>query len=181
MKKIVIYIAIIILSFVIGLLCRPQHIRESIKRITDTLVIRDTQVVEKPVLVEKTHKESLLVQVRDTVRIKDTVYISLPMESKTYKGDGYMAIVSGYMPSLDKIEVYPKTKVIRESVTQSVIKRNSLALGIEANYIYTPYIPVYLQYSRMVRKNFTVHGRVMYDIPTRLWGIGAGVDVNIGW
>ena len=144
MKKILIYIAIVILSFVIGLLCRPQHIRESIERITDTVVVIDTQVIEKPVLVERTHKESLLIQVRDTVRIKDTVYISLPMESKTYKGDGYMAIVSGYKPSLDRIEVYPKTKVIRESITQTVTKRNRLALGIEANYIYTPYIPVYL-------------------------------------
>lgn len=97
-----------------------EHFRGVTKKVTDSLVVRDTHVIEKPVLVEQTRKETLLVQVHDTIRIKDTLYISLPQETKTYKGEDYCAEVSGYQPSLDRIEVYPKTVVISKTETTTL-------------------------------------------------------------
>jgi hypothetical protein len=105
----------------------------------------------------------------------------LQKESKTYSGDDYTARVSGYEPSLDFIEVYPKTTIIKENVVRSIEKRNSLSLGVEVGYVNIPYIPIYLEYSRMLHKNVGVCAKVIYDIPSRSFGIGAGARVQIGW
>ena len=124
--------------------------------VTDTLVVRDTHIIEKPVLVERTRKETLLVEVHDTTRIRDTLYIALPMESKTYKGEEYYAEVSGYQPSLDRIEVYPKTVVISKTETTTLEPSPwhvSLDMGLdysrmEAKYI-SPNIGAEIGYKRL--------------------------------
>lgn len=159
------------------------NFRGSTKVVTDTLVVRDTQVFEKPVFVDRTSKETLLVAVHDTLRIKDTLYIPLPRETKTYKADEYYAEVSGYKPSLDRIEVYPKTVVISKTETtiQDVTKRNAIALGLEANYFGSTHIPIYLEYSNMLHKNVGMYGRILYDLPTQSLGVGLGVKVCVGW
>ena len=181
MKKYIPYILVLVVGFVIGLLCRPRHIREVTERITDTLVVRDTHIIEKPVLVERTYYDSLYVAVRDTIRVKDSVFVALPMERKVYKGEDYLAEISGYRANLDRIEVYPKTTTIKETITQSVTNRHALGLGLEANYINSPYIPIYLEYERMLHKNASFYARVLYDIPSQSYGFGLGAKVSIGW
>ena len=183
MKKYIPHIVILIAGIVIGALCRPEHFREVTKKVTDTLVVRDTHIIEKPVMVERTSKETLLVAVHDTTRIKDTVYVPLVIEKRVYKGEEYYAEVSGYQPSLDKIVVYPKTQVISkmETTTQTVTNRHTLKLGIEASYCSVLSIPIYLEYERMLQENIGINGKVMYDLPTRFWGVGIGVNVQFGW
>ena len=184
--KIILILALFALGcYLLGFFKGKGHCREVTKMVTDTLTIVDTQVIEKPELEERTSKDPLLVPVHDTVRIKDTIYISLPMESKTYKGEGYMAVVSGYKPSLDRIEVYPKTTTISktETVVQRVTKRHGLALGMEANYFGNTYvpIPIYLEYTNMLHKNIGMYGRISYDLLTQSYGVGLGVKVSFGW
>ena len=145
----------------------------------DTLVIRDTHVIEKPVLVERTRKETLLVEVHDTTIINDTLYLTLPIERRVYKGEEYLAEISGYKPSLDRLEVYPKTVVI--SKTETTTKRNSLALGMEVAYSTIPYIPIYLEYGRMLHPNLEIYGKIFYDMPRFNPGVGVGIRTKIGW
>lgn len=182
-KNLFIGALLIVIGILIGLQCRPKHFREVTKKVTDTLVVRDTHIIEKPVVVERTSKETLLVAVHDTTRIKDTVYVPLVIEKRVYKGEEYYAEVSGYQPSLDKIVIYPKTQVISkmERTTQTVTNRNALKLGIEASYCSTLSIPIYLEYERMLQENVGISGKVMYDLPTRLWGVGIGANVQFGW
>ena len=181
MKKISTYIIGLAVGVVIGLLCRPDHIREVTKMVTkvDTLVIRDTHVIEKPVLVERTRKETLLVEVHDTTTINDTLYLALPMERRVYKGEEYLAEISGYKASLDRIEVYPKTVVI--SKTETTTKRNSLALGMEVAYSTIPYIPIYLEYGRMLHQNVEFYGKIFDEMPRFNVGVGVGVRASVGW
>ena len=132
------------------------NFRGSTKVVTDTLVVRDTQVFEKPVFVDRTSKETLLVAVHDTLRIKDTLYIPLPRETKTYKADEYYAEVSGYKPSLDRIEVYPKTTTISKTETVTLEPspwRVSIDVGLDytrmdAKYI-SPNIGAEIGYKRI--------------------------------
>ena len=181
MKKYIPYILILVVGFVIGILCRPHRIERVVDIQRDTTFIRDTHIIEKPVLVERTSKETLLVEVHDTTRIHDTLYIALPMEKKIYKGEDYLAEISGYKPSLDRIEVYPKNTIITETITQSVTNRNTLGIGLEVNYYGSPYIPIYLEYERMLHKNTSFYARVLYDIPNQSYGVGLGAKVSIGW
>lgn len=82
----------------------------------DTLTIRDTIRLEKPVFVTKYVDRVELVPVTDTIRIKDTLYVAQEREVKGYEGEDYKAQVSGIRPALDWVEVFPKTKYIKEVV-----------------------------------------------------------------
>ena len=155
-KDIIIGALLLILGIVIGLLCRPKHFRDEVKMFqTDTIVRFDTIVVEKPTLVERTYYDSLYIAVRDTIRIKDSIYVPIPIEKKIYKGEDYLAEISGYKASLDRIEVYPKTTTITQM--QSVTKCNTLALGFEMQYNRYASIPIYLEYSHLLHKNVARH------------------------
>ena len=180
MKKFISYIVLLVVGFVIGILCRPNHIREVTKKVTDTIVVVDTHIIEKPILVERTSKDTLLVAVHDTTIINDTIFVPIPIEKKIYKGEDYLAEISGYKASLDRIEVYPKTTIIKEQ-TQSVTKYNTLALGAEMQYNGTTSIPIYLEYSHLLHKNAEMFVNLSYDLPTKQMGVGMGVQIQFGW
>ena len=180
-KDIIIGALLLIIGAAIGWFCRPKHIEKVVDIQRDTITKIDTHIIEKPILIERTVKDSLLVQVHDTIRINDTIFVVLPIENKIYKGEDYLAEISGYKPNLERIEVYPKTTTIKEIVYQPVTKCNRLALGVEASYISTLSIPIYLEYGRMLHKNVGIYGQLQYDLQTRLFGFGLGAKVSIGW
>lgn len=99
---------------------------------TDTLRIRDTLLVERPVPVEVRVVDTMLVAIMDTVTVNDTVYLSLPRETKVYGDSTYTAQVSGYRPSLDWIEVYPQRMVVTRNI--SVDSRKRWGVGLQAGY-----------------------------------------------
>ena len=99
---------------------------------TDTLRIRDTLLVEKPVAVEVRVVDTMLVAVTDTVHLNDTVYLTLPRETKVYGDSTYTAQVSGYRPALDWVEVYPQTEVVTRTI--SVDSRKRWGIGLQAGY-----------------------------------------------
>ena len=85
-KNIIIGAVLFLVGLLIGLICRPKQYVETTIVQRDTTVVRDTLTIAKPVAVTKVRKDTILVYVTDTVRMKDTLFIALPMETKTYKG-----------------------------------------------------------------------------------------------
>lgn len=105
--------------------------------VRDTVeVVRvDTIVQEKPVAVYYRIVDTMRVPVRvcDTIRVRDSVFIELPMEQAFYQDSSYRAWVSGYRPALDSIEVYQKTKVV--TITETVQEpRKRWGFGVTAGY-----------------------------------------------
>lgn len=143
-KSIIIASAIIIAVGLIGYIAGRNHFRDATKMVQiDTLVVRDTVTIEKPIPVQTTNKEIVYVAVHDTTRIRDTLYIMLQKESKTYSGEDYTARVSGYEPSLDFIEVYPKTTVISktEAISQKLSPwRYEITVGLDYGWMWQNYI-----------------------------------------
>lgn len=102
---------------------------------SDTLYVTDTIFQDKPVpyIVYKEKpipypitKDSLIFQ-------HDTLY--LPKEVKVYKDSTYEAQVSGVMPNLDYIKVFPKTTVITNTVQVSVPEPpKRFGIGIQVGY-----------------------------------------------
>lgn len=122
----------------------------------DTLIVRDTVTVEYPVPILTTITDTLLVAYPDIVIIHDTTFFALPKERKEYSGKDYRAVVSGYQPSLDLIQVFPETKVVTRTISVPSRKRSHLALSLQAGYGITiqdnritplPYIGAGLSYS----------------------------------
>lgn len=125
--------AVLGVGILIGWLCRGSRSpeREFVTH-TDTLTIRDTIREIRPVYVEKTRTDTMLVAVTDTVTVSDTVYMVLDREQRHYQGEDYEAWVSGYRPALDSIYVFPKTRYITENIFAEPRKR--WGIGIQAGY-----------------------------------------------
>ena len=135
--------------FVIGCICGffmckgvyDRPIKETIVR--DTVTVTDTisRYYPKPVGVErvKTEYKWLTRVTTDTVTRfsvqHDSVLVEVPITSKHYNAPEYDAWVSGYMPSLDSINVYQRTEYITETVTLSK-PPNRFSIGLQGGYGY---------------------------------------------
>lgn len=136
-KQILIIIAVFLATALIGYVVgrsHPHDIDQTVK--VDTLIVYDTIKIDKPVEVRYVQTTKIIrVPVRDTIRLKDTTYVVLPKEVKEYRDSQYYAKVSGYQPSLDYIEVYPKTTTI--SKTETIVQSRSplyYSLDLQLDY-----------------------------------------------
>ena len=177
------FLLVFAVGIIVGFFCAMRHFRDATKMLVerDTTYIHDTTriLLPKEIKYIKT-TDTLRVLVKDTVVLRDTTYVVLQKEEKEYRGEDYYAKVSGYKPSLDYIEVYPKTTIIRK--TETIIpNKNSLSLGMNVGYLNTPSIPIYLEYERMLHKNVDFHARLLYDLPLKSFGAEVGASLNIGW
>ena len=140
MKKILPFVIILIVGIVIGWLCRQSCIRPETIIQRDTLVRIDTVKELYPVSIREEIVDTLRIVIRDTIRVKDTLYMDLPLEKRSYKREDFYAEVTGYDPRLTYIEVYPKTVYINESVTMQPHRwQFSLDLGVDVGRAYNPY------------------------------------------
>lgn len=90
---------------------------------TSVIVRRDTvdRYLPEPVLCWHTG---------DTIYVGDTL---LPVEQKIYRDNDYTAYVSGYMPSLDSLSLYPRTITVTNDIIRTVkAKSRRWGLGITA-------------------------------------------------
>lgn len=140
MKKILPFVIILIVGIVIGWLCRQSCIRPETIIQRDTLVRIDTVKELYPVSIREEIVDSILVVVRDTVRVKDTLYMDLPLEKRSYKREDFYAEVTGYDPRLTYIEVYPKTVYVTETLDKEPKRwQFTLDLGVDVGRAYNPY------------------------------------------
>ena len=105
--------------------------RSEVETRTEIRIERKTDTIR--VDVPRIHKvrvvDTMLVAVTDTIIKHDTTFVQLPRQEKVYRDSSYMAIVSGYLPSLDQIEVYNKTQTITKIVFVPERKRWGFGLG----------------------------------------------------
>ena len=133
---------------------RPAKPVETVVVQTDTICLRDTIKIDRPV------PEPYPVYLpSDTVRLvttqHDTVEVLVPMEQKHYQDSLYDAWVSGYRPSLDSLHVYPVTKVITTTLTvREKTKRwgigPQIGVGISPKGAAVPYVGVGISYNLFV-------------------------------
>ena len=95
-------LAITVLALSVALVSRRRSRADfPIPEITirsDTVLVRDTVLIDRPVEVEKRAIDTILIStvLPDTVRLTDTVYVHLPVEQKHYSAPEYDAWVSGF-------------------------------------------------------------------------------------
>lgn len=124
----------LLLAFGLGRWTSPASEAERIVETRrDTVILRDTHVVDHPVYVHRYTRDSILVAVRDTVIRHDTTYIALPRETRIYKDSTYRAVVSGYQPTLDRIEIFQSSRVIT-SESVKIPKRKRWGVGVQVGY-----------------------------------------------
>ena len=154
--KYIIFLALFAVTFGLGrYTAEPVRIvEERVQR--DTLVIRDTVTHYAPRYIERHTRDTIRIPIPELVH--DTVAVFLPRETKIYEGARYRAEVSGYQPSLDRIDIFTQSQVITQNTAQVVKRKTRWSLGISAGYgvaINTteqtfkpaPYIGVGIQYN----------------------------------
>lgn len=96
--------------------------------------IRDTVTIERPVPVLATIIDTIFIPYPDIIIIHDTTFVRLPKESKEYSGKDFRAVVSGYQPSLDLIQVFPETTTITRTISATSRKSPRWSVGIQVGY-----------------------------------------------
>lgn len=144
---------------IVGARRRAESAVHAVRR--DTLIIRDTLRVSRPVPVREKvvryvtvtlppaparpdssnsnssnlaniGKDSADVLIDDTAKM-----VMLPITQQVYRDTTYTAWVSGYAAALDSIEVYPRTLIVRQTAP-SACKPRRWSFGIQAGYGLTP-------------------------------------------
>ena len=144
---------------IVGARRRAESAVHAVRR--DTLIIRDTLRVSRPVPVREEVVRYVTVTLpsaparpdssnlanigKDSADVltaadhfPDTAQtVMLPITQQVYRDTTYTAWVSGYHPQLDSIEVYPRTLIVRQTALPAA-KPRRWSFGIQAGYGLTP-------------------------------------------
>lgn len=136
MKKYInlaVFVAFIILIIWVNLL-RYQVRKlqnQPIQTDTTTIIEYDTLKVPFPIPVVVEVDKPFIVPVQELVFVAGGDSIVIPKEVKTYQDSTYKAVVSGFRPSLDYIEVYQKT--ITNNITNTITP-SRWGVGVSVGY-----------------------------------------------
>ena len=116
--------ASLLLAVGLGFLGGRRGVTPSLSERVDTLTIRDTIVYHRPVVTEvRTVRVDTVrlaaAQPPDTVVIRDTVEVEVPIVFSRYRGDNYDIGVSGFRTELEFVKVYPETRIVTKGYTES--------------------------------------------------------------
>lgn len=173
---------------VVGICTSPFG--KSTDKVVETKVVYDTTRYTRLDLAKKTYRldvpeigarkyvyvpsDSMKVVYRDSIR-----YVMLPREYRYTEADGVQIWHSGIDSTIDSLNVERKT--VHITTTQTVKYKNRISVGVEAGYSSIAYIPMYLEYGRMLHKNVEIYGRVFYDVPRLNPGVIVGVRTKFEW
>lgn len=115
---------------------RFSHVNEKV----DTLTVHDTIRLEKPVFIETRTVDTMVVTVTEWEVVHDTAWVTLPREEVEYRDSSYRAVVSGFRPRLEELEIYRKEKVvtIQTEKVVTVPDKRRWSVGAQAGYGITP-------------------------------------------
>lgn len=144
-KSILVAAALLVGVWLIGYIIGRNHIPSTVEKVQiDTLVRHDTIRIESPPEIRRIKTtDTLILPITDTLRVRDTIYLVLNRQIKEYRDSLFYARVSGYDPTLDFIEVYPKTMVISktETTTQNPSPwRYGVTVGLDYGMMWGKYI-----------------------------------------
>ena len=159
-KKILIAGAVIVAALALSFMVGQRHALKRLislqKEIVDTLVIYETKLVEKPVFVEKKVIEKVLVPVRDTIRVNDTLFVYAEREQIHWKDTLSDVYASGIEVNVDSVRHYIPMQVITKEKDVIVKVKPKWSIGVHAGYgafakngqiTTSPYIGVGISYN----------------------------------
>ena len=128
----------VILLILIGILIGQKHRQktplEPAEIKVDTLIVRDTIMQHKPIFVDKIKVDSVLIPVKDTIVIRDSVYIYMEREKVTWRDSLCEVYASGIMPQVDSVRHFQEYKYITIETQAPVKVKSHWGLGVNAGY-----------------------------------------------
>jgi hypothetical protein len=154
MAKGIISIALLAVTFFVGFRIGRGDAPE-VRIQTDTLMVRDTITIEKPVVEERILLQEVFLPVTDTLMVRDTIYVALQREQVIWRDSLSAVYASGVMPEVDSVKHYITERIVREKEVIEVKKRSRWGIGIQAGYgiglsgdvRMTPYVGIGVTYN----------------------------------
>ena len=107
----------------------------------DTVWVKDTVTILKPVPVTKWLKDTVLVPVvtpGDTIHERDTLFVPIPIETTYYRDSLYEAWVTGYKATLDSLHLFQNIQIIEERIPVYIPVKKRWGIGVQAGVTYIP-------------------------------------------
>ncbi|MBL3919890.1 hypothetical protein NXW15_23630 [Bacteroides thetaiotaomicron] len=140
----------LLLGVLVWMRCNP-HDPSTVYIKGDTVRIRDTIRDTIPIPVKETLKRTDTVYLpiivdttTDRTVESDSIPVLIPITSKEYKTNDYRAVVSGYMPNLDFMEVYREKEIV---ILKPEKKRWGLGLQTGCSYPGGWYVGIGISYN----------------------------------
>ena len=155
-EKVMTILCVILLMFSSGILMGQKHQQKTPVEPTeikvDTLVIRDTIMQYKPIFVDKIKVDSVLIPIKDTIVIRDSVYIYMDREKITWRDSLCEVYASGIMTQVDSVKHFREYQYVTIETAIPVKEKSHWGLGINAGYGVgqgglTPYIGIGVSYN----------------------------------
>lgn len=114
-----------------------------IKEIRDTTTYYDTSFFSGPklsdLIVKRYPKDTIFFPAEPQI-IHDSIYYTVPREEVEYRDSSFRAVVSGFLPRLEELEIYQKEKIItiQTEKTITIPKKTRFGVGVQAGYGITP-------------------------------------------
>lgn len=122
----------ILASFLYGRKVGREGREVVIKTQVDTLVVFDTIRIKEPLIVERRVVDTMMVEVVDYKVVHDTAFVNLPREEVEYRDTSYRAVVSGFLPRLEEIEIYRQDRIVTIETVKTIKEKPRWGLGIQA-------------------------------------------------
>lgn len=154
-EKVMTILCVILLVVDIGVLWQNHRQKTPVEPPeikVDTLIVRDTIMQYKPIFTDKIRVDSVLIPVKDTIVIRDSVYIYIDREKITWRDSLCEVYASGVMASVDSVRHFQEYKYITIETQVPVKVKSHWGLGINAGYgvgkgELTPYVGVGISYN----------------------------------
>lgn len=154
-EKVMTILCVILLVVDIGVSWQNHRQKTPVEPVeikVDTLLVRDTIMQYKPIFVDKIKVDSVLIPVKDTIVIRDSVYIYMDREKITWRDSLCEVYASGIMPQVDSVRHFAEYKYISIETQVPVKVKSHWGLGVNAGYGVgqgglTPYIGIGVSYN----------------------------------
>lgn len=120
-----------------------KHGKESATVQRDTVIIRDTLLADipPPVIKEVIKYDTVTIRgrrdtltIRDSIKVIDSNKVVIPIEQKAYQTADYRAVISGWRPSLDSLQIYQDNITITNTITRYRNPRWAITVGAGVGY-----------------------------------------------
>lgn len=143
---------LLVLAFLLGRRIGRNAPSCPVEEKVDTLVIRDTISVSTPVYVTRRVVDSVLVPVRDTMMMRDTIYVVMAREQVEWVDSLCAVYASGINPQVDSVRHFVKETIINHCIPVVEVKKTRWGVGIQAGAGVgkgglTPYVGVGVSYN----------------------------------
>lgn len=118
----------------------------------DTLYLRDTITLSKPIYVTRRVVDSVRIPVTDTIRMKDTLFVQLAREQEVWQDSLSIVYASGILPRVDSVRHFVSQTIITKEIPVIQTRRTRWGAGVSVGYGVgkgglTPYVGVGVTYN----------------------------------